>query len=237
MLPLFLVIINLIILIVCLTTNGFASVFSNNDVGSVSGKYELLNTPATWTFAIWGIIYTLQIIMAVLAFFDAYGFLNIGISEFALVMNISANILNSIWIPLWVNEILYGAMIALLGIAGTLAGAFYYNLSNIETFSFAQMGPIGIYFGWVIAAALLNVFIVLKYSIPAFKNSSIQTIINYVSVGVSYTSIIGFLFYWIYYHTYELSAVGFRTLNGLGTLIALLWALAGSVTGLINRLT
>jgi len=94
--------------------------FSNLDVGQVSDIYNLEITPASWTFSIWAVIYTWQFLwllytLVVSCKYDMdsplFGAL------FWVAYNL-ANILNAVWIVVWVNEKIWPAAVIL--IAATL---------------------------------------------------------------------------------------------------------------------
>jgi len=101
--------------------------FSDKDVGEVSDEFNLEITPSSWTFTIWGFIYTWQAIWIIYVLYLTckYDMNSIVFGRlFYIIYNI-ANICNGLWIIVWTNELIWPAAIFLPCIAGGLVISAY----------------------------------------------------------------------------------------------------------------
>jgi hypothetical protein len=123
---------------------------NNKTTGELSDSFPNLFVPAGITFSIWGIIYILLLIYAVVQF---TGPNQIAISKISLAFGISC-ILNALWIVTWH----YGKLpLSLLVMAGMLVSLIYINMS-IEHLPFGIIkAAFGIYLGWICIATIANV--------------------------------------------------------------------------------
>lgn len=176
-----------IILLAVFVTNGLANypdpakVGFKNTTSNVSDLFYTQVTPAGWTFAIWGIIYTFQVIWII------YGWSFVfrpsspsAISASTYIFYSCANICNIIWIYLWGNEYPQAAfpVIVILGIflyiaIGVEAKYLFDMIPSLENASkykidiyiarYLVLNSIAIYATWVTVATLINFAIVLQY--------------------------------------------------------------------------
>ena len=175
-----------IILLVVFVTNGLASypdpakVGFKNMTGKISDIFYTQVTPAGWTFSLWGIIYTFQVIWII------YGWSFVfrpsspsAISAYTYIFYSCANICNIIWIYLWGNEYPQAAfpVIVILGIflyiaIGVEAKYLFDMIPSLENASkykidiyiarYLVLNSIAIYATWVTVATLINFAIVLR---------------------------------------------------------------------------
>ncbi len=152
-----------------------------NTTGAISDIYYTQITPAGWTFTIWGIIYTAQVLWII------YGWSFVfrpatpqAISFVTYIFYGFANICNLIWIYLWGNlypEVAFG-IIALCSIslyATVIAQAIHLYretpaLSSTKKFKIdlylsriIVLNSVAIYAAWVTTATQLNFVILLVY--------------------------------------------------------------------------
>ena len=176
-----------IILLVVFVTNGLASypdpakVGFKNMTGKISDIFYTQVTPAGWTFSLWGIIYTFQVIWII------YGWSFVfrpsspsAISAYTYIFYSCANICNIIWIYVWGNEYPQAAfpVIVIFGIflyiaIGVEAKYLFDMIPALESASkykidiyiarYLVLNSIAIYATWVTVATLLNFAIVLQY--------------------------------------------------------------------------
>mmetsp|Transcript_36234 Transcript_36234/g.31970 ORF Transcript_36234/g.31970 Transcript_36234/m.31970 type:complete len:308 (-) Transcript_36234:242-1165(-) len=101
--------------------------FSDKDVGEVSDEYNLEITPASWTFSIWGFIYTWQAIWIIYVLYLTckYDMNSIVFGKWFYIIYNIANICNGLWIIVWTNELIWPAAIFLPCIAAGLVISAY----------------------------------------------------------------------------------------------------------------
>ena len=131
-------------------------------VGEVSNKYFNLFTPASYAFAIWGIIFLALI---------AYGIYQIKIAFFSEKSGkfiedtgywfIITNVLNCIWVFVFAYDYIGISVLIMIGILFSLMKIILNTNMEREQVStsdyiFGQF-PIGIYSGWIAVATIANV--------------------------------------------------------------------------------
>jgi len=157
---------NVVAFIVTLTVNilaGRTTLLGGKISGEISDLYPTLITPAGYTFAIWGVIYTLLLIFSVYQalprnreqpFLRQISFL------FAL-----SGALNIIWLFLWHYEILSPSVLLMFALLATLI-AIYQRLDigrarvALREKVFVHL-PFSVYLGWITVAAITNVAVAL----------------------------------------------------------------------------
>jgi hypothetical protein len=140
--------------------NWFAALGRINNVtpDAISAKYPTVITPAGYTFTIWSLIY-----VGVIAF-SIYQALPANLAKFRNIRTIYifTCVLNCGWIYLWHHEIILPGFGVILILLATL---LFINLKLKVTDSYAEYwaaaAPFAIYFGWVTAAAIINLAVVL----------------------------------------------------------------------------
>lgn len=140
--------------------------------GEISSKYANLFTPAPITFAIWGVIYML------LAVFVIYQFGIFGNSDVSdtIVEQIgfwfvATCILNIGWIFSWHYDVIWLSMILMVGllisliiITVRLSPTVVTHLAGVSRLSFGSrvsMYSFDIYLGWITAATIANMSVLL----------------------------------------------------------------------------
>lgn len=130
----------------------------------ISAKYQTIVTPAGWAFAIWGIIFTLQLIWAVvqlLPTFRASPLVIDGVSLYYLGV-CGAQVL---WTVFFTFELISLSLIAMLSILFCLiktVNSQYKLGGGVSTRDYWLLkAPFDVHCGWIIAASLVNINVVL----------------------------------------------------------------------------
>jgi hypothetical protein len=139
--------------------------FSNQDVGQVSAKYDTVFAPAGITFAIWGLIYTSLLAFCVFHLYKAFAKTsscqtNQDTHNIGWLFSLNS-IATGLWLIAWVNEQLFLSVILILIQLFTLIKiSIKAHISNpdrsIQTKIFTQF-PLSIYFGWICIASIANI--------------------------------------------------------------------------------
>lgn len=126
----------------------------------VSNKYPTVLTPAGYAFSIWALIY-----FGLIAF-SIYQLLPSKMVRFRGVrtLYIVSCLLNCAWLYFWHRYSIGICLVLIIGLLATLA-LINIKLKNADSVRDAVFtkAPFGIYFGWLTAASIVNVFIYLKY--------------------------------------------------------------------------
>lgn len=121
--------------------------------GEVSALYESYFTPAGFTFAIWGVIYTGLLLYAGYQLFPGRA------DEASLVvvgrLFVGNCLLNSAWLFAWHYQALGVSMLLMLGILATLA-FIYRNIAAGGEASLLVSIPFTLYLAWICVATLAN---------------------------------------------------------------------------------
>jgi hypothetical protein len=170
-------ILNAIFLLVTFLVNGIYPAFAPNTVGEISAKFLNYLTPAGYAFSIWGIIYFF------LAVFGVYQLIpstydskriNQGYSYWLLINCIA----NSVWIVVWQNQFI-GVSVGVILVILLTAGRIYIVLKReydpseswVE-WTCTQVG-ISLYFAWLIAASIVNIYAFATTATEPYINISI----------------------------------------------------------------
>lgn len=159
-----LAILNLLSVILVIAVNYVSQALRLNDttIGEISQKYDNLFTPASYAFAIWGIIFlglfAYGIFQVKRAFFDDKP------SEFIIETGywfIAANVLNSLWVFAFVFDYTGVSVLIMLGILFSLIKIILNT--NMERWDAPKSTivfvwwPICLYSGWISVATIANV--------------------------------------------------------------------------------
>jgi len=152
---------NIIAFLAVVVVNGLAgstTIIGGQDTAQVSDENFTLITPAGYTFAIWGIIYTL------LGLFVIYQALPSDKGETAekvgwfFVLSCVANIC---WLFLWQFEYLAVSVVLMLLLFASLLTVYLRLGISKSSVSWreriAVRAPFGVYFGWITIASIANV--------------------------------------------------------------------------------
>jgi hypothetical protein len=130
------------------------------DTAEVSAKYPTLLTPAGYAFSIWSLIY-----VGLIAF-SIYQLLPSNLTRFRAVRSfyIFSCALNCAWLYFWHRDQIVICFVIILALAALLI-LICYQLRDPESIRdiWAAKEPFGLYAGWVTAAMLVNLTIMLKY--------------------------------------------------------------------------
>ena len=130
------------------------------DTGDVSDKYSTLVTPAGYAFSIWSLIYVGLIAFSILQALPA----NIGRFRPVRTPYIFTCALNCAWLYFWHEEQIVICFVIIVALCLTLL-FMNFVLRDPESLAdrwFAK-APFEIYFGWVTAATLVNLAVMLKF--------------------------------------------------------------------------
>ena len=129
--------------------------------GEVSALFDNLFVPAGWTFSIWGIIYLGLAWWVIRPFFRGRDDIsNRAVHQAGLWLSINF-LFNMVWLLLWHNLMIFGSIIAMLGILGSLIIVFVRidqgrKYSIRDTCWWGIQAPISLYLGWICVATIAN---------------------------------------------------------------------------------
>ncbi|XP_053383038.1 uncharacterized protein LOC123540311 [Mercenaria mercenaria] len=177
--------------IVVLIFNGLAMDSGNglyeSDTGTLSDKYYLEITPASWTFSIWGFIYTWQALWIIYAIVNLFRRTEKGpyytypvlLPIPLLVIYLVNLVLNCGWLIAFDREILELAFVLLLSITLTLYACLFFSYRNLNRgidilikqerksdvwlTRFLVQNGLSMYATWCTIATLLNFAFLLAY--------------------------------------------------------------------------
>ncbi len=155
-------IVNTVSLIITLIVNYLSNTgfFNDQSIADISAKYENLFTPAGYTFSIWGFIYLFLLGFVMYQWYSWSSGKGYDVSKPGFLLAF-ANILNSTWVILWVNDELgLSVLVMLLILTSLLAVAFKVSEREWDAskgFFFWVWLPIQWYFGWIILATVANI--------------------------------------------------------------------------------
>lgn len=162
----FLVVINIVAYIVTLAVNGLAgstTILGGVTSADVSDMYPTLITPAGFTFAIWGVIYTLLLIFTIYQAMPKNRnkpFLNQISILFAL-----SSIFNVSWLFLWHFQLVTYSLILMIALLATLIGVYLrLDIGKAEVSLKERLAvhlPFSVYLGWISIATIANVAVAL----------------------------------------------------------------------------
>lgn len=165
-----------------LATTGYINGVLTTDV---SERYPSVMTPASWAFTIWVVIY------AGLAGFAIYQLLPAKLAQYRSVrtLYLVSCLLNCLWLWLWYNFQIAGTVVVILGLWAVLLllAARFREASSFPDALFGK-GAFGLYFGWVTAAAMANIAILLvnlEIAIPAAAFSALGALMLLVAAAAA----------------------------------------------------
>ena len=164
--PVFLQVINIITFLTTVAVNmlaGSTTLLNGVTSGEVSDIYPTLVTPAGFTFAIWGIIYTLLLL------FTVYQLLpknrdNPFISQIGVFFALSS-LCNVCWLFLWHYDYIAYSVALMLALLASLI-LVYRRLGigktavSLKELAFVHL-PFSVYLGWISIATIANVSVAL----------------------------------------------------------------------------
>jgi hypothetical protein len=147
----------------CIVTYAVGASDSSHSNAEISAKYQTLVTPAGWAFAIWGVIFIMQFVWAVaqlLPAFRASPLVLEGVRWYYLGV-CGAQVA---WTLFFTNELISLSLIAMLLILALLdkiVGSQHKLGGGFSTRDWVLKAPFEIHAGWILAASLVNISVVL----------------------------------------------------------------------------
>ena len=146
-----------------IVVNALSNFFPLNglSIGAISNTLfsEVLVTPANYAFAIWGVIYL--------------GLVAFGIYQAAPARRdnarlqrvrspiIAASLFQSLWVFAFQGRLFWLSVVVMIGILLSLVSAFLQSKKDSDRISRAEKWliqiPIGVYFGWITVATVVNI--------------------------------------------------------------------------------
>lgn len=155
-------ILNTLALIAVLIVNYLANALPINGIktGAISDKYANEFAPAGITFAIWGVIYSLLLGVALWQFTTKNNTLKADAIDKMGLWWVVNSLFNIAWLFLWHHELLGISIIVMLGILMSLI-----QLNTVISLKIAPQTPakfllsagFGVYLGWICIATIANV--------------------------------------------------------------------------------
>lgn len=159
-------VVNLVAFVVMVVVNGLAgstTLLGGVTSADVSDMYPTLVTPAGFTFAIWGVIYTLLLL------FTVYQLLPKNrdkpfLSQVGVLFGLSSAC-NICWLFLWHYDYIIYSLVLMLALLASLI-LIYLRLGigktavSLKEMAFVQL-PFSVYMGWISIATIANVSVAL----------------------------------------------------------------------------
>lgn len=183
-------VLNLLSVLIAIIASYFSQTVGINDntISKISSEYDTLFTPAGYTFAIWGVIFTALLIMGGYHLYKTYQNHQTEVKFHTGPWFIIANIANALWVFAWLYEYALLSVFIMLIILFSLIKLILIN--NMErwdapfkTIAF-YWWPICLYSGWITVATIANISSVLvKYEWNAWGLSEVQWAITMIIVA------------------------------------------------------
>jgi len=188
-----------------LSAGGGGGMFQSNQA-NLSDLFYLSVTPAGWTFSIWGVIYTFQVlwvILSILSIFkrgtQGYLYLTPGVLPASLfLLYIAANSMNIAWLFAFDRQVLELALVCLLAIAVPLwvllalsIRALHHHKGQMQkefhrgwtiAIRICLQNGIAMYATWTSIATLLNLAHVMVYRGNVSEASGSTTVLSLLLV-------------------------------------------------------
>lgn len=148
-------------LILTLIINAFSESLGHKSIGEVSDTYHTLITPAGYAFAIWGFIYLLLVGFIGFQWYNWLRHSDTDIIDQVGLWFIMVNLINSLWVIVWVNEgigLSVLIMVLLLFSLFQLAIRLRLEIWDAPVRIIALVWwPICFYFAWIVLATVVNI--------------------------------------------------------------------------------
>lgn len=161
-------ILNLLTLVITITINALANILPINGLmtGEISDSFGALFTPASYVFAIWGLIYIALTIFGVYQILPAQKN-NEHIDRIGIWF-ILANLFNGSWILAWHYQQFDLSLVIMFGLLFSLLAIYTRLKIGVSKIKPAERWlvdlPFSIYLGWISVATIANVSVVLIYN-------------------------------------------------------------------------
>ncbi len=168
-------ILNLLSVIVLIAWNGYANTgnFNGKTVGDLSAEYNNLFTPASYAFSIWGLIFLMLLVFGIYGVYSAFAKASTAVpnktdsdyrTDFVTTTApwfFLANVFCSLWVGLWLEEMIGLSVLCMLGILICLIACIIKLDMEIWDAPFPIIAfvwwPICLYSGWISVAIIANV--------------------------------------------------------------------------------
>ncbi|SCY28684.1 hypothetical protein SAMN05192588_2056 [Nonlabens sp. Hel1_33_55] len=209
-------ILNLLIVIILIAWNGYANTgnFNGKTVGDLSAEYNNLFTPASYAFSIWGLIFLMLLVFAGYGVYAAFAKAkslqprsyrtNFVVSTFPYFL--LANIFCSVWVALWLQEMIGASVMCMVGILACLLMCIKQLDMELWDAPFPVIAfvwwPLCLYSGWISVAIIANVASFLNGMFEIPENQQILATICLIVIA----TVINLLMIW-YRNMREYAAV------------------------------
>ena len=167
--------------IVTIGFNALAALGLVNGVtpATISERHPSVITPAGYAFSIWSLIYLWLVAFAIYQILrpERAGRRNIRL------LYLASCVLNCAWIWFW-HRSFVGVCLVLIVLLAVVLSLIVKEFSERATFREALFtkAPFGLYFGWVICAALINLNIVLT---PVISGENVLNLLGAISIVIA----------------------------------------------------
>lgn len=210
--------------------------------GEIAVRYDVPSTPAGWTFAIWSLIH-----LALIAF-TVFQLGRLGDSPRAEAVRgpfVFAAAANCCWLVFWAYEALVVTLVVMLLLLASLVAAYRELRTSVPATpaeAWCLDRPISLYLGWVTAATLANLSVVVVHAgwLPAAIDPETWSLIALaLALGIAafvylrladpvYLGVIAWAMTGIAFKTAQLGPVamaaqGVAALAGIGVVLLLLF--------------
>ncbi|ARN78728.1 hypothetical protein BST97_12395 [Nonlabens spongiae] len=166
---------NLLSVIILIAWNGYANTgnFNGKTVGDLSAEYNNLFTPASYAFSIWGLIFLMLLVFGIYGVYSAFAKASTAVpnktdsdyrTDFVTTTApwfLMANIFCSLWVGLWLEEMIGLSVVCMLGILICLIACIIKLDMEIWDAPFPIIAfvwwPVCLYSGWISVAIIANV--------------------------------------------------------------------------------
>lgn len=221
---------NLVFFVIMIVINALANTLplGQGNTGEISAKYGNLFTPAPITFSIWGVIYIMVALFIIYQFAFGNNVFSDALIKLVGIWFIVSCIMNIGWIFSWHYDVIWlslvfmiGLLLSLIIITMKLNPNAILHITDMKTLPLLTkicMYTFDIYLGWIVAATIANVSVLLvKNNWNRFGFSEEFWTIAVLIVG----ALIGMLFIFIN-HRYL-------------TALAIIWAYCGILVKHISQ--
>ncbi|CAB9511809.1 expressed unknown protein [Seminavis robusta] len=183
-----------------LLVNGFSSLFHLPDNATMSAKYQTIVTPAGWAFAIWGLIFLMQLIWSVAQVaFPSYrnnplvllgvGHNYIAVCAFQIAWTVSFGLEQILMSMMWMVGILYYLIRIHVSMQNVLSESDE-SLRVSHNFWLLRF-PFDLHLGWIVAATLVNFSVVLQAHV---ESAAVKFAAGILTLAVAFVVASGVLY-------------------------------------------
>lgn len=185
-------------------------------IGELSAKYNSLFTPASFTFAIWGIVFIALIVQSIYTIVKAFSLKTVN--EKSILKMLPAlcltELLNGLWVWAWLSEYIILSVFIMLGILASLTYCIIKMKMEVwdapsKTIAF-EWWPLDLYYGWIAVATVANISSVLNYYWPTGIDTQVLMTVIILMVVIALN-----LFMVFKRNMREFAAVGLWALFGI----------------------